>query len=32
MWAEGTGKVYNWNFKTKASGYTAAYSKVLARL
>ena len=29
---EGTGKVYNWNFKTKASGSTAAYSKVLARL
>ena len=29
---EGTSKVYNWNFKTKASGCTAAYSKVLARL
>ena len=29
---EGTGKVQNWNFKTKASGCTAAYSKVPARL
>ena len=29
---EGTGKVYNWNFKTKASGCTAACSKVLARI
>ena len=29
---EGTGNVYTWNFKTKASGCTAAYGKVLARL